>query len=363
MVLGPLALLGYGATVAAWVAELPHFGVIWIIGASFLFILQSFVLYWVGDAARYLSSSPQNIALRQRIRREGLRLLRQLHRSREEYDRIVIVGHSLGSVIGYDLITRLWLDYGCDFKAHASDILRQLEAGCHPQPVIGATLLKAGAALSPDPAAETLSSYRVAQLEGWKEQGRYGHQWRISDFVTVGSPLAHAMLLLASSSEDFEDRKAQRELPKCPPVLDDGKYGYVADPPMVLPDGKKRYSPHVLHHAAPFAVTRWSNLYFPAYGGLFGDFIGGSLREVLGLGIHDIPVRSGSWRRLTPLSHVDYWDATRSTGGALSKAGPCDALEALKDAIGLERLGEYKIDRTGPESVRDSAPKEEVTAL
>lgn len=49
--------------------------------------------------------------------------------------------------------------------------------------------------------------------------------------MTVGSPLAHAMLLLASGSQDFDDRKAQRELPTCPPVLDEHKYGYVVVPP------------------------------------------------------------------------------------------------------------------------------------
>ena len=102
--LGPLTVLGYGAYVAEWVAALPHFGMVWIIGVLLLLLLQAFVLYWVGDAARYLSPSPSNIALRQQIRAEGLRLLRHLHRSRE-YARIVIVGHSLGSVIGYDPVS------------------------------------------------------------------------------------------------------------------------------------------------------------------------------------------------------------------------------------------------------------------
>ena len=358
--LGPLAGLGYGAYAAEWVAALPHFGLVWIIGVLLLLMLQAFVLYWIGDAARYLSPSPSNIALRQQIRAEGLRLLRHLHRSRE-YERIVIVGHSLGSVIGYDLITRLWLDYGCDFNAHSSSIFEQLKARQHPQPIVGGALLKAGATLSSDSKPETLQPFRVAQLEGWKEQRRYGHPWRISDFVTVGSPLAHAMLLLASGSKDFDDRKGQRELPTCPPVLDDDGYGYV-DSPMSLPGSPKRYSPHVLHHAAPFAVTRWSNLYFPAHGGLFGDFIGGPLREMLGLGIQDIPVRSKSWRRFTPLTHTDYWEVQRLSNHAIPGSTCRDALEALNDAIGLDRLGEYKFEAKNPPPAPVAVPEKESPA-
>ena len=341
-----LVPLGYGAYFCAWFAELSHFGLGWIVGVvgvMVLLMLQAFVLYWVGDAARYLSPSPSNIALRQKIRAEGVRLLRQLHRSCE-YERIVIVGHSLGSVIGYDIITRLWLDYNesYDFKARASSIEEHLNVHQHPQPVIGGALLKAGAALSSDAKPEALQSFRVTQLEGWKEQRHYGNPWRISDFVTIGSPLAHAMLLLAESAQDFDDRKGQRELPTCPPVLDEGSYSYVGDQ-LLLPGSNKQFSPHILHHAAAFAVTRWSNLYFPAYGGLFGDFIGGPLNEVLGLGIQDIPVRSNSWRRFTPLAHTDYWEAKRLSDKSGSRGGCRDAQEALKDAIGLDRLREYRL--------------------
>jgi hypothetical protein len=34
-------------------------------------------------------------------------MLEALH-DKDEYDRIVIVGHSLGSVIGYDITTHAW---------------------------------------------------------------------------------------------------------------------------------------------------------------------------------------------------------------------------------------------------------------
>jgi hypothetical protein len=103
-------LLGALPLVVQWRAR--------IVGPTFLslsitglfLVAQGFVLSYLGDAARYLSPRPRNIALRQKIRSEGLKLFRSLHAS-GEYDRIVVVGHSLGSVIGYDLITHLWQEY------------------------------------------------------------------------------------------------------------------------------------------------------------------------------------------------------------------------------------------------------------
>lgn len=114
-------------------------------------------------------------------------------------------------------------------------------------------------------------------------------------------------------------------------------------PHRLPPDIDREYTPHVLHHAAAFAVTRWSNLYSPGYAGLFGDFIGGPLRKALALGILDIPVCSGSWGRFTPLTHYDYWNKDRSIGQAIHGAGLSDALEALQHALGLNRLREYHL--------------------
>jgi len=70
-------------------------------------LVQALAINWLGDAARYLSPLPANIAVRHKIRAEGLALLKQLHES-GRYDRIVLVGHSLGSVIGYDILTIYW---------------------------------------------------------------------------------------------------------------------------------------------------------------------------------------------------------------------------------------------------------------
>jgi hypothetical protein len=79
----------------------------WIISALLLPSLQLFVLRYVGDAARYLSPTPANISVRQKIRANGIRLLRQLHNN-SQYDRIIVVGHSLGAVIAFDVIHHYW---------------------------------------------------------------------------------------------------------------------------------------------------------------------------------------------------------------------------------------------------------------
>ena len=71
--------------------------------------ISQIVLNTAGDAARYFNPMPSNILERSTIRREGIEFLRKLHnRTEKPYSRIIVVGHSLGSVIAYDLIRLLW---------------------------------------------------------------------------------------------------------------------------------------------------------------------------------------------------------------------------------------------------------------
>lgn len=55
---------------------------------------STFILGYVADAARYLNPDPDNIEARNKIRSEGIKLLKTLHAS-AKYRRIIIVGHSL----------------------------------------------------------------------------------------------------------------------------------------------------------------------------------------------------------------------------------------------------------------------------
>jgi hypothetical protein len=310
--------------------------------ALLLTLLQGTLVHYAGDAARYLSPLPQNIALRHRIRAEGVQLLRKLHAS-GEYERIVVVGHSLGSVIGYDIITRLWLENNeiYDFTS-SKDALEQLLAdGAAPQPVVRHELPEAGRALSPRP--ETLQAYRDKQLDCWKEQRRWGNPWRITDFISIGSPLAHAMLLLARNADEFEARKRQRELPTCPPVADTKGYAYPAERSIDCKD--RKFQPLILHHAAAFGPTRWTNLYFPARFGLLGDVIGGPLQPVLGPGIQDVAVAMRGVRGLTPAAHTAYWSARSVAGqGAPSGRARVFALNALKEALCIDSPRRFRHD-------------------
>lgn len=326
-----LAALGTLTQFAGRFDAQPKYGLAWLAGTLILAVAQAFLIGYVGDAARYLSSHPQNIALRQKIRADGVRLLKQLHESRE-YDRIIIVGHSLGSVIGYDIITRLWIDYNetYDFIANETALDKILAAGLPPQPNIRHAIHDAGSQLSSDTTSTERNKFREAQQNGWKEQREWGCPWRITDFITLGSPLAHAQLLLASDSEEFATRKQQRELPTCPPVEDEKGYAYPSAKAYTLKSGRV-FTPLVLHHAAPFAVTRWTNLYFPVWWGFCGDVIGGSLQAAFGPGIVDIPVALKSWRRFTPLAHTAYWRVEPEALDAVKNP----ALVELRNALDL----------------------------
>jgi hypothetical protein len=82
----------------------------------------------IGDVSRYLDVAPVNIERRHEILKGGIDLLCELHARRSDfelrtagsdtaemtaqphyvYDRVVVVGHSLGSIIGYEILKHYW---------------------------------------------------------------------------------------------------------------------------------------------------------------------------------------------------------------------------------------------------------------
>ena len=66
-----------------------------------------------------------------------------------------------------------------------------------------------------------------------------------------------------------------------------------------------------MHHAAPFAAVRWTNLYDPARFVFLGDLIGGPVGDVFGPAIDEtnLSTLDGRSRRLT---HSRYWAADQS---------------------------------------------------
>jgi hypothetical protein len=258
-----------------------------------------FMLQYVGDAARYLSPAPPNIGVRHAIRSAALDLLRGLHDDPtwHRYHRIIVVGHSLGSVIGYDALTYLWQERHHPTKAD----LRSA-----PQP--SHDLLEH---------SSSITDGRTLQSRIWREQRAIGVEWKITDFVTLGSPLAHSAFLMARDENDFTDKKDKREFPTCPPRHRDAAdkdYGC-----SLLEDtafGSKIPS-KLLHHAAPFACTRWTNLYFSA------DLVGGSLKGLFGDWIDEPKQPCIASGGLFP--HTRYWNASEGMCAILRNALELDA--------------------------------------
>ena len=186
-----------------------------------------------------------------------------------------------------------------------------------------------------------ITEHQSAQRTLWAEQRRLGHRWLVTDLVTAGCPLAHAQLLVATDHADLLARQNSRELPTCPPTPD-RKRGKDPDRQRISYDADLlgatgRVNRDVLHHAAVFGPTRWTNLYFPAKWGLFGDPVGGTLANVFGLGIADRRVTSTKkWRRNTPKAHSDYWRATLSTVTQTDDQREHDALTVLRQAVDLD---------------------------
>lgn len=281
-------------------------------------LIQGFVINYLGDAARYLDPQPENISFRREVRAAGIKLLRRLHRT-NEYDRIVIVGHSLGSVIAYDILVHSWQDF---YFRHDKPLHLNQEALNQVEHTGQAEHWNAAA----------VDAFRDKQLQLWHEQRKLGNPWRVTDLITIGSPLAHAELLLARSEGDLRLRQRQRELPTCPPEPDHKEYSHGVTYEI---ENQKR-TIRVLNDGAMFACTRWTNIYFPASLGLFGDLVGGKLSTVFGVGVKDTAVSSSLWlglKQFTPLIHTCYWQ--KKDGGAVS-SGRRRSLRAVIDALELD---------------------------
>ena len=287
-----------------------------------------FVLGYVADAARYLTPTPDNIDERNKIRAEGIKLLRALHESKK-YFRIVVVGHSLGSVIGYDIIRNLWVD------------LREAHAPVpHKQPLAEgfdevAAQMQQGAKFA---GADNVEAFQQKQHELWREHRAIGIPWLVTDFITIGSPLTYAALLMADDPLSFKQRKIEFEYPCCPPVpIQEIHYEKVYR----YADLAHPVNLRIPHHGAAFASTRWTNLFFPYRMGILGDLIGGRLAKSFGKGIRDVPVspsHSGLLRK-TLYSHICYWE--RPWKGLVrekNNAAETDSIKALQSAMRLESL-------------------------
>lgn len=329
-----------------------------LVVAIYLFVRLSYLISnYIADAARYLTPRPANIEARAEIRKQGVELLRRLHES-GEYQRVVVIGHSLGSVIGYDILRSYW------DEARMPDLHRagkQDEARAWQKTIDD---------LSNCPTRQQVDLFRQAQHRLWREQRARGVPWLVTDFITLGSPLAHASLILTTKKSTVEQATRDRELPVCPPRGDKNQKNhpgfYREDFPLAGGSYEKRTF-LVADPGAVFACTRWANLYFPVHHMFRGDLVGGPVAPVFGAGVQDIAVRrtlrskwKSCWREQFPFPHLSYW--LSSEENQMSKlnrrrknreSGSRESIPTLKHVIDLE-TEQANEDYPAPEPKRGS---------
>lgn len=302
----------------------------WLVQAGSIawFVLGSsiigFLIHFAGDAARYLHVAPPNIEIRLRIREAGIQLLEKLHSS-SQYDRIIVVGHSLGSIIGYDILTHLWVRYHDSHVLAASGNQTSYSALDNLEKMAQQSMTK----------NLDIDQYQTSQSNYLTELQNQKNKWLVTDFVTLGSPLAHASVLLARNEEDFKHKKDDREFPTCPPVLE----STTVNTSKVERFWFEKDGVRVPHHAAVFAPTRWTNLYFPCKWILWGDLIGGPLgsalvsdtaNPVFDCGVRDIAVNTNIHWGL--FSHTQYWSFPKNWKRE-PKDPPPSWIQQLRNAV------------------------------
>lgn len=290
------------------------------------YFADTLLLPYFGDAASYLSAQTETVQSRQGVRNRGLALLKALHDD-PEYDRVIVIAHSLGSVLAYDLLHILWREVG-PTKDNPPDRAA----------VTALNALDEFVANSPkddwdESQIGRFQALQWAAFDALRQQKSTGADdprsgWKVSDLITLGSPLSSAEFLVTDGAEDFARMKNERVLPTAPPQNYDDHHGalYVDDE-----EGA------AAHHAALFSATRWTNLYdrFDSPLFLLGDPISGPLAgaQRFGPGIRDIDVEIHwgqlDWRIFT---HNLYWTDTARAGEP-----PAPHLTTFREAVGLER--------------------------
>jgi hypothetical protein len=320
---GPLEgkILGEDELLAAGVAALVSGG----LTAALVSYLMSRVLPgWLTanfvDVVRYLDTSPRSYEVRREIRKGLVEMLQGLHGSTQpRYDRVVLVAHSLGAYIAYDAIAYLWgtMNSKTESKDPTDKGLTKLAA------------LEQSASALPDSESEAalVDAFQRAQRDLWGEIRSQGNPWLITDFVSVGTPMYFAdQLMEGKDGRSFESRIDRRELPTCPPQNEESDYNNINGTKRFYswekrtwagPMGRKAIvKRRVIYEGAPFALVRWTNLYFPVRFGFFGDWFGGPLGPVFGRGIKDVAVKGNNlgnpgtkpWRhRLVPAAAHSYY--------------------------------------------------------
>jgi len=316
----------------------------------------------VADASRWFSPGPGDIESRDKVRALGVDLLKELHRpgadGKPRYGRIVVIAHSLGAVVTYDAI-RLAFDelreptpLALPPRGPAERRQPHAWAFATAEPGEPPFLDASGQAVVRQLAG---AAYHRLQTDLQAEQRSMGVAWRVTDFITVGSPLTHAADLLSSKNVSFARRMRENELPGCPPLGEqqNRERAWAASRPrkaVQLAAGTKgtgrvafyreqEDGPLIAHEASPFATTRWTNLYFPMTRWLAGDPVGGPAADVFGRGVVDTEVEVSApdkerrkVMRWPVRAHTWYWHRVDRGSGNADK----DCIDQLREAMELQ---------------------------
>ena len=289
-------------------------------------VATSFIVPYFGRVVRYTRAKPDNIAARKNIRERGLALLSELHQ--KEYERIIVVGHSLGSILAYDLISYFWAEH------QAARVVTTGSAEFMTLLDIETALHQIETALREIETSRRRSQDRFLQpavAAFHAAQTKFGHllrtrndadrRWLITDFVTLGSPLTHAEFLMASSKPGSRASvNSEREYPTIAAAYASGSIpSYLSRSPerpafrftepgrklLAFPFGGNHGSSitprHMPRCAGPISTT-------PPFLVAFGDLISGPLAPVFGPAIIDVK----SERRFAvanhwSFTHTKYW--------------------------------------------------------
>ena len=170
-----MRLSGLSLTTSLVVTALASF-VIWAV--------DQFALPYFGDVAAYVRAEAATIEKRALIRDRGLTLLKQLMKD-DSYDRIVLVSHSLGSIIAYDLLQILW----AEFRPRRLEAVRD-KAKLEAVEAVDSATLGADGSAWPERLSD-LAGFRRGQWALYQQlrtkDADHPLPWKISDFVTLGS--------------------------------------------------------------------------------------------------------------------------------------------------------------------------------
>ena len=202
----------------------------------------------------------------------------------KDYDRIVLVSHSLGSMIAYDLLA------DTVGRAPAAESQTSRPTAQYPSARSMPSQKFAQMPGRPPPSHDKVRPWGVpARHNGGSTRRSERRGWKISDFVTLGQPTARMPSSSALTTWRNGSRASQNAASElCPPLSDRRRE---AEDRLFQPDLDPKSGRRIraIHHGAAFAATRWTNIF--DIGNLLttGDPISGSMEENFGPGVEECP--------------------------------------------------------------------------